>query len=97
MREKAGGHGRRLDGADDLLPDASCLLQTMHKNAHFPVDAIEAAAYRAACVGQKTCYGGNGVAILSPMPATDVRINIPDIRRAWPRTARLESDPRPSD
>ena len=56
-------------------PDAVCLQETKTEDANFPADAITAAGYHAAFVGQKTY---NGVALLSRTPASDVLANIPD-------------------
>ncbi len=55
-------------------PDALCLQELKMEDARFPRDAIMAAGYHSAFLGQKTY---NGVAILSRTPATGVVHNIP--------------------
>ena len=56
-------------------PDALCLQETKSEDGNFPLGEIQAAGYQAAFSGQKTY---NGVAILSPTPATEVTMGIPD-------------------
>ena len=64
-----------LDWLAAHQPDALCLQELKMEDAKFPLDAIRAAGYHAAFLGQKTY---NGVAILSREPAEDVVRNIPD-------------------
>ncbi len=52
-----------LDWLAEHRPDALCLQELKMEDKAFPVDALEAAGYRAVFNGQKTY---NGVAILSP-------------------------------
>ena len=56
-------------------PDALCLQELKLEDANFPIDELKAAGYAAAFSGQKTY---NGVAILSPNPATEVGVGIPN-------------------
>ena len=64
-----------LDWLAAHQPDALCLQELKMEDAKFPLDAIRAAGYHAAFLGQKTY---NGVAILSRQPAADIVYNIPD-------------------
>ena len=65
-----------LDWLASEQPDIVALQETKTVDEKFPVGAIEAAGYRAACSGQKTY---NGVALLSRMPVTDVITDLPDL------------------
>jgi exodeoxyribonuclease-3 len=69
----------RLDHVLDWLhseqPDVLGLQETKLKDENFPIDAIEAAGYRAVFSGQPTY---NGVALLSREPASDVALEVPD-------------------
>ena len=51
-----------LDGLGRSQPDVACLQELMAESGAFPIEAIEAAGYGAAWVGQRTW---NGVAILA--------------------------------
>lgn len=64
-----------LDWLAAEKPDALCLQELKMEDKVFPLAAIEAAGYGAEYNGQKTY---NGVAILSPQPATDVTKDIPN-------------------
>jgi len=57
-------------------PDAFCLQETKSVDANFPLGEINAAGYQAVFSGQKTY---NGVAILSPSPASEVSMGIPGL------------------
>ncbi len=54
--------------------DVVCLQETKQQDADFPADALRAAGYHSAFIGQKTY---NGVAILSREPLTEVQYGIP--------------------
>ena len=56
-------------------PDVVCLQELKVPDEDFPLEAIEAAGYRAAVHGQRTY---NGVAILSRVAAGDVRAGMED-------------------
>ena len=56
-------------------PDVMCLQETKCEDAVFPADEFRAAGYASLHHGQRTY---NGVAVLSRMPATEVRRGIPD-------------------
>ena len=58
----------------EFKPDVVCLQELKCQDESFPMDAIEAAGYRAAVHGQK---GFNGVALLSRGPISDVRTGLP--------------------
>ncbi len=64
-----------LDWLASEQPDALCLQETKLEDANFPREAIEAAGYRVAFLGQKTY---NGVAIVSRAPIVEVTANIPE-------------------
>lgn len=64
-----------LDWLAAHTPDALCIQETKLEDAKFPREAIEAAGYQVAFVGQKTY---NGVAILSKAACADVIPNIPE-------------------
>ncbi len=63
-----------LDWLASAQPDVVCLQETKLEDARFPLAAIEAAGYRAACSGQKTY---NGVAILARDPLEQVDFGFP--------------------
>ena len=77
----------RLDQVLDWMeangPDVLGLQETKLTDDKFPVEAIEAAGYRAAFAGQPTY---NGVALLSRSPAEDVRTEIPGFEDPHKRT-----------
>jgi exodeoxyribonuclease-3 len=56
-------------------PDVVCLQELKVEDAKYPHALLEAAGYRSVVHGQKTY---NGVAILSRLPATDVRVGLDD-------------------
>lgn len=58
-----------LDWLATNRPDVLCLQETKVVDADFPLEAIRAAGYHAAYVGQKSY---NGVATITRMPPTDV-------------------------
>jgi exodeoxyribonuclease-3 len=60
---------------DSHKPDVLCLQEIKTEEAGFPADALREAGYSTCCSGQKTY---NGVALLSRMPAADIRTGIPD-------------------
>ena len=55
--------------------DVLCLQETKQPDSDFPQAALQAAGYHSVFSGQKTY---NGVAILSRVPASDVKYGIPD-------------------
>ncbi|MDO9227403.1 MAG: exodeoxyribonuclease III [Pseudomonadota bacterium] len=63
-----------LDWLAATQADVVCLQETKTEDAKFPREAIEAAGYQVAYVGQKTY---NGVAIVSRLPLLDVQAGIP--------------------
>lgn len=63
-----------LDWIAEHRPDALCLQELKMEDKAFPAEALAAAGYHAAFVGQKTY---NGVAILSPDTPQEVVRNIP--------------------
>lgn len=63
-----------LDWLTTHRPDVLCLQELKMENAVFPAVELEAAGYTAAINGQKTY---NGVAIVSRLPITDIRYDIP--------------------
>ncbi len=63
-------------------PDALCLQEIKCVDAKFPYDAIREAGYSAAVFGQP---GYNGVAILSPQPASEVQRGFADEAADAPR------------
>src|SRR5262245_8727425 len=64
-----------LDWVEANRPDALCLQETKCVDAKFPFDAFREMGYTAEVFGQPTY---NGVAILSPQPATDAQRGLPD-------------------
>jgi exodeoxyribonuclease III len=66
---------RLLDWLEAQQPDIIGLQETKLEDARFPAMEIGAAGYQAIFYGQKTY---NGVAILSRVPATDVRPDMPE-------------------
>ena len=69
---------RLLDWLAANQPDAMGLQETKLEDARFPAVEIAAAGYQAIFYGQRTY---NGVAILSRLPAADVRPRL--TRRDW--------------
>jgi exodeoxyribonuclease-3 len=65
-----------LDWLAAQRPDVVCLQETKVPDEQFPVEALHAAGYHAACSGQKTY---NGVAILSRRPLTHTTHNAPGL------------------
>ena len=63
-----------LGWLESARPDVLGLQETKLTDENFPLDAIEAAGYRAAFSGQPTY---NGVALLSREPAADVAVEVP--------------------
>jgi exodeoxyribonuclease-3 len=63
-----------LEWVGRTRPDVVCLQELKLEEAKFPREALAAAGYQAAVLGQKTY---NGVAILSTQPMTDVTTGIP--------------------
>ena len=55
-------------------PDVVCLQEIKLEDSKFPKEEIRAAGYEAVYAGQKTY---NGVAILCPVPPTEVACGIP--------------------
>jgi exodeoxyribonuclease-3 len=66
---------RVLAWLERVEPDVVCLQELKGEEQSFPADAIAAAGYRAAVLGQKTY---NGVAILARGPLTDVQRGLAD-------------------
>ena len=66
----------------DFAPDVVGLQETKLEDHKFPEDALLAAGYRSAFVGQKTY---NGVAILARHPIGDVQLGIPGFDDAQAR------------
>ena len=66
---------RLLDWLAATRPDVVGLQETKLEDARFPTMEIMAAGYQAAFCGQRTY---NGVAILSRLPAADVRPDMPE-------------------
>ena len=64
-----------LDWLKQDGPDVVCMQETKVTDDLFPVAAFAEIGYQAAFTGQKTY---NGVAILSRVPLTDVRLELPD-------------------
>lgn len=62
---------RLLEWLDETRPDVACLQELKTSDETFPVDALEAAGYGAAWVGQKAW---NGVAILARDATPAVRL-----------------------
>jgi exodeoxyribonuclease III len=56
-------------------PDCVCIQETKTEDDKFPREAIEAAGYAVAFIGQKTY---NGVALVTKKPVTDVVASIPN-------------------
>lgn len=71
-----------LDWLSTHRPDALCLQETKTEDANFPIAAVREAGYDAVFSGQKTY---NGVAILSPRPATGAVAGIPGFEDAQKR------------
>jgi exodeoxyribonuclease-3 len=63
-----------LDWLAAHQPDVLCLQELKLEDGAFPAAELAAAGYQSACSGQKTY---NGVALLSRLPLTDVRRDIP--------------------
>lgn len=68
--------GHVLDWLGANAPDVLALQETKLTDENFPLEAVEAAGYRAVYAGQKTY---NGVAVLSKRPATDSVRDIPEL------------------
>ena len=66
----------------EFAPDVVGLQETKLEDHKFPEDALLAAGYRSAFVGQKTY---NGVAILARHPIGDVQLGIPGFDDAQAR------------
>lgn len=64
-----------LDWLASAAPDVLCLQELKLEDKKFPKEAIEAAGYQVAFMGQKTY---NGVAIISKRPIEDVVYNLPN-------------------
>ena len=63
-------------------PDALCVQEIKTEAAGYPREAIEAAGYQSVIAGQKTY---NGVAILTRVPLSDVKVNIDGFEDAQQR------------
>ena len=71
----------------EFAPDVVGLQETKLEDHKFPEDALLAAGYRSAFVGQKTY---NGVAILARHPIGDVQLGIPGFDDAQARAIAAE-------
>lgn len=68
-------HDRLMAFLRRHAPDVVCLQELKVEEANYPREALEAAGYASAVLGQKTY---NGVAILSRRPMADVRAGLDD-------------------
>ncbi len=66
-------HGLVLDWLKREAPDVLCMQETKVPDPDFPIEPFQALGYSVAMAGQKTY---NGVAILSRLPTSDVRIGL---------------------
>jgi len=78
-----------IDWLGKARPDVLALQETKTIDENFPVEAIEAAGYRACYSGQKTY---NGVAVLSKSPASNPVTEIPNLDDADRRILAVTVD-----